>query len=133
MKTLLSPLALAALALTACQPLSSLDDPDEIPVTVQGRWGLTANDCDPARDDNKGLMVITANELTFYEARATLAAVQAVDATRIEGRFDFTGEGQNWAVDMSLDAKDNGAVLIRKDYTGSDTPGPLHYTRCAEV
>src|SRR3546814_17352184 len=34
-----------------------------LPVDFQGRWGLVANDCDPARADNKGLMTVPADSL----------------------------------------------------------------------
>lgn len=133
MKTLLIPVTLTAFILTACQPLLGEDVPGDIttmPEAVQGRWGLTENDCDPARDDNKGLMVVTDRTLTFYESRGTLTRITEADPTRIAADFDFTGEGQSWTRHMSLDAQDEGRVLIRRDYGDGAMPGPLRYTKC---
>ncbi|GGE38061.1 hypothetical protein GCM10011360_27320 [Primorskyibacter flagellatus] len=127
-------LAATALALAACQPLTGGETPaNAIPEAVQGNWGLTENDCNPDFDPRKGLMVVTADTLTFYESRAALGPVSSVGPSRIEGTFNFTGEGQTWTVQMSLDAQDAGMVLIRRDYEGSDTPGPLRYINCDAV
>ena len=41
-----------------------------IPATIQGRWGLTPADCISNRGDAKGLLIIAADSLKFYELRA---------------------------------------------------------------
>jgi len=133
MKTLMIPIALTALALSACEPMISAQTADTIPEAVQGRWGITANDCDPARDDNKGLMVVEPTQLTFYESRGTLGEITDADSTRIEARFDFAGEGQTWQRDMVLDVQDGGNTLIRRDYGDDAMPGPLRYMNCATL
>jgi hypothetical protein len=132
--TRLAIFAAAALALAACQPLTGGETPAiAIPEAVQGNWGLTENDCNPDFDPRKGLMVVTADTLTFYESRATLGPAGSVGPTRVEGTFAFTGEGQSWTVQMSLEAQDAGMVLVRRDLEGSDTPGPLRYINCDAV
>ena len=48
------------------------------------------------------MLVITGDQLRFYESRAVPAAdVQASD-TSISGDFTFTGEGQTWTRFESL-------------------------------
>jgi hypothetical protein len=102
-----------------------------IPPAVQGRWGLVPADCTSTKGDAKGLLVIDATTLKFYESRATLGAIKNLDDDGIEATFAFTGEGQNWTLDVDLDVEDGGRTLIRKE-TGQDaSPQPLKYTRCA--
>lgn len=101
-----------------------------IPAAVQGRWGLDANDCDPARDDAKGLLTIGPDTLRFYESRATLGPITDISANRIHATFEFTGEGMTWSRDEVLDAQDGGKALIRREYGEGAAPRPLRYTRC---
>jgi hypothetical protein len=111
---------------------TSADTPaaTQIPAAVQGRWGLVANDCDPARDDAKGLLTVGPDTLRFYESRATLGPIKEVDATRIRATFAFTGEGMTWTRDIVLDAQDGGKTLIRREYGADAAPSPLRYMRC---
>ena len=136
MKRFAISIAVIATLLTACMPMLGKEPATEanaIPAALQGRWGLNENDCDPARDDNKGLMVIEARTLKFYESRATLARVNSVEPTRIDGDFAFTGEGQSWNLRMTLEAQDAGMVLIRRDFGDDAMPGPLRYMNCEAV
>src|SRR6188472_2988303 len=57
------------LAQAAATPQGTTDAAP-IPAALQGRWGLTPADCTSALGDAKGLLVINANELRFYESRA---------------------------------------------------------------
>jgi hypothetical protein len=117
----------------ASAPASPLASPpaNAIPQAVQGRWGLAPADCTSTRGDAKGLLVIDATTLKFYESLATLGAIEDVDDDGIEATFAFTGEGQNWALDLDLEVKDGGKTLIRKDNGEGAAPEPLKYTRCA--
>ncbi|GAB3679652.1 hypothetical protein [Salinisphaera aquimarina] len=103
-----------------------------IPTPVQGRWGLTPADCEPGRADAKGLLVIDATTLEFYESRGTLAAVAERDASRIRATFEFSGEGMTWTRDETLDAQDRGKTLIRREYGDDAAPGPFKYRRCPD-
>lgn len=95
-----------------------------IPAALHGRWGMTPADCDPARDDNKGLMTVTADMLAFYESRARLQSVTSAETNQLTGRFAFSGEGQTWTADMTLTRQ--GDTLTREE------DGPrLTYKRCA--
>lgn len=112
-------------------PAASSPAAAAVPPAVQGRWGLVPADCTSTRGDAKGLLVIDATTLKFYESRATLGAIKDVDDDGIEATFAFTGEGQDWTRDIELDVEDEGKTLIRRE-TGQDaSPVPLKYTRCA--
>lgn len=102
-----------------------------VPQAMQGRWGMTVNDCDPARSDNKGLMVIGADSLQFYESRAVLQQTHASIADEFRARFGFTGEGMEWETIESLTLRDNDAVLVRHSSGQEGQFGPFEYRRCA--
>ncbi|MGI3170096.1 hypothetical protein ACRARG_13135 [Pseudooceanicola sp. C21-150M6] len=134
MKPLLPLTGVALLA--ACMPETQPPPTTSagIPEAIQGRWGLSANDCNPAMADvAKGLMVVGGTTLTFYESRGTLTALTKAESTRIEGDFSFTGEGMSWTRQMVLDVQSGGDTLIRRDYGDDAMPGPLKYTNCATL
>ena len=121
--------AVVALALAACAPLPPAGDAP-IPAGLQGRWGLVPADCDPARDDAKGLMTVGPDTLRFYEARARVAAITARSPDRLAARFAFEGEGTTWTREIDFRLVGGGERLIRNE-TGPDAmPGPLTYRRC---
>ena len=95
-----------------------------IPTQYRGRWGINANDCDPKRSDNKGLITITEKTLRFYESTATLKEQRPAIATSFSGTFGFSGEGQTWEKAVTLTR--TGNVLKRADNEGSFT-----YNRCS--
>ena len=47
----------------------------KIPAALHGRWGLTPGDCTKTRGDAKGLLVVSGDNLQFYEARAKPSAL----------------------------------------------------------
>lgn len=106
------------------------DDSEDSPSTVaipaqyRGGWGMNANDCDPSRSDNKGLMTVEANRIRFYESVASLQERRPSTADSFSGTFSFVGEGQSWerAVTLTRD----GNVLTRAQSEGTFT-----YKRCA--
>ena len=104
--------------------------PTEIPAAIRGRWGMVTADCDPARDDAKGLLTITGNKLEFYESVGTLDTIMEASPTRIRAAFDFEGEGMTWEREAVLDVQDNGATLIRREYGEDAAPGPFRYAKC---
>jgi hypothetical protein len=96
-----------------------------IPLALQGRWGLTPGDCTSTRGDAKGLLTISANELSFYESRAVPGAGVEAHADRISGNFNFTGEGQSWTKFQTLRATDT--KLVR---TETDPAASFAYAKC---
>jgi hypothetical protein len=98
--------------------------PNVIPPQYRGRWGMNANDCDPAQDfAAKGLIDIGERTIKFYESRATLKAQKPAIATSFAGDFAFTGEGHEWTRTVTLTR--TGDTLKRADDEGS-----YIYTKC---
>lgn len=102
-----------------------------IPAAMQGRWGMTANDCDPARSDNKGLMVVGPDSLQFYESRGSLDQVTASGLNEVRARFSYTGEGMAWEREELLQLQDGGQALTRRQFGEEGEQGPFTYRRCA--
>ncbi len=96
-----------------------------IPPALHGRWGLTPADCTSKRGDAKGLLVVSAEELRFYELRAVPAATAEADSDSINGNFSFTGEGQTWTKFETLESKNN--TLVR---TESNPAASYTYAKC---
>lgn len=102
-----------------------VDRPATIPAAFHGRWGLAPADCEPGRSDAKGLMVVAADGLRFYESRAVLAEVKGTSDSSISGEFAFEGEGMRWKRNMSLQLQDGKLVRTETAPMASYT-----YARC---
>ena len=107
------------------QPAAPSSAAASIPAALQGRWGLTPGDCTSTRGDAKGLMIVTSNELRFYESRAVPAAGIQANADSITGNFNYTGEGQSWTKFQSLELRKN--FLVR---TESNPAASYTYAKC---
>ena len=97
----------------------------KIPAALHGRWGLSPGDCNSTRGDAKGLLIIGADELRFYESRAVPAANAQASADSISGDFTFTGEGQTWTKFQSLSIQRDGLVRTESNPMASFT-----YAKC---
>ena len=102
-----------------------------VPVAAQGRWGLVPADCTSTRGDAKGMLIVSATTLTFYESRGTLKKIVEKSDSRLRATFAFSGEGMTWTRDEVLDVQDGGKTLIRREFGEDAVPGPFKYTRCA--
>jgi hypothetical protein len=100
-----------------------------MPAAMQGRWGMTANDCDPARSDAKGLLVVGADSLGFYESRAMLREAAALGSDAVRATFAYRGEGMEWEAEDTFRLIQDGAVLVRRS-TGAEPSEPFEYRRC---
>ena len=98
---------------------------ESIPASLQGRWGLTPMDCTSTRGDAKGLLVVSADNLKFYESRAVPARDAHSGTDSISGNFNYSGEGQTWTKFESLERK--GQELVR---TESNPVASFTYARC---
>jgi hypothetical protein len=96
-----------------------------IPTRLQGRWGLTPGDCISTRGDAKGLLVVSGNEMRFYESRAVPADGIEHDADSMSGNFAFTGEGQSWTRYEALKLANHKLIRTESKPTASFT-----YARC---
>ena len=99
--------------------------PEAIPAALQGRWGLTPMDCTSDRGDAKGLLIVSADNLKFYEARAVPSRDAHHGQDSISGNFNYTGEGQTWSKFESLELR--GQELVR---TESNPVASFTYARC---
>lgn len=97
-----------------------------IPAAFQGRWGMTPGDCMSTRGDNKGLLTVAADRLTFYEARAVPTGTLKQTKDSVSGDFNFTGEGQSWKRYQVLELQDSKLVRTESGPMASYT-----YARCA--
>ena len=96
-----------------------------IPAALQGRWSLNPADCTAPPAHAKGLLVIDASELRFYESRAVPSPDVQTSATTTAGTFHFTGEGQTWDKFESLQR--NGDKLTR---TETNPAASYTYAKC---
>lgn len=96
-----------------------------LPSVLQGRWGLTPGDCTSALGDAKGLLVINAGELRFYESRAVPSASATSDTHSITGNFRFTGEGQTWTRFEKIELQKDKLVRTETNPAASYT-----YAKC---
>jgi hypothetical protein len=104
---------------------ASTAPPAAIPASLQGSWGLTPADCTPTKGDAKGLLVITAAGLKFYESRAVPSPGVTADHDSITGNFAFTGEGQHWTKFATFERQKNR--LVR---TESNPAASYSYAKC---
>jgi hypothetical protein len=96
-----------------------------IPAAFHGRWGMTPADCTSTRGDAKGLMVVSADGIRFYESLAKPAPDLKRSANSISGSFAFTGEGMNWNKYEVLELQQGKLVRTESDPMASYT-----YARC---
>lgn len=96
-----------------------------IPAAFHGRWGLSPGDCTSTRGDAKGLLVITGDQLRFYESRAVPSGNLEADSDSISGDFAFTGEGQKWTKFEALQLR--GPELVR---TENEPAASFTYAKC---
>jgi len=96
-----------------------------IPAAIQGRWGLTPRDCTSTLGDAKGLLIVSADELRFYESRAVPSPGVEATADSVSGNFAFRGEGQAWEKYETLELQQDKLIRTERDPVASFT-----YVRC---
>ena len=97
-----------------------------IPAILHGRWGLTPADCTSTRGDNKGLLIVAADGLRFYESRAVPVAHVNSSSDSFSAEYAFTGEGMRWTKYQTLELQDDKLVRTESNPTTSYT-----YARCS--
>ena len=96
-----------------------------IPAALQGRWGMTPQDCTSTRGDAKGLITISGDRMKFYESTARPSSDVQASADSVSGKFDFTGEGQTWTRHQVVEIQKGNLVRTQSDPMESYT-----YVRC---
>ncbi len=96
-----------------------------MPAELRGRWGMTPEDCTSTRGDAKGLLVIGARGMRFYESRAVPTGNVQSSADSFSADFAFTGEGMSWTRFQTLQLQDGKLVRTESTPMASYT-----YARC---
>jgi hypothetical protein len=99
--------------------------PGPIPAQLRGRWGLTPADCTTTKGDAKGLIVIGADQIRFYESVARPLPGHSSTADSMTADFAFTGEGQTWTRHESIGVRRD--ELTRTESRPAET---FVYVRC---
>jgi hypothetical protein len=107
----------------AAEPVN--ETASKIPASLHGRWALTPADCTSTRGDAKGLMIVSADSLKFYESLGKPAGTLKTSSDSASGDFAFTGEGMTWKRYEALELQDN--KLVR---TESNPMASFTYARC---
>lgn len=97
------------------------------PPAFLGRWGVVEADCDVARQDNKGLLVVEPAALRFYESRAKLTAITDATQHKFTADLDFSGEGQKWKTRETYELVAGNTAILRTMPSPRET---LRYKRC---
>ncbi|NBW76906.1 MAG: hypothetical protein EBR34_14085 [Sphingomonadaceae bacterium] len=123
-----APVPAASEAATPAASTGAAVTTNSIPEQIRGSWGMVPADCTSTKGDAKGLLVIDATTLKFYESLGKLGAIAEAGDTRIRASFAFTGEGMIWQREETLELQDG--ALIRREAGQDAAPGPFKYTRC---
>ena len=99
--------------------------PGALPPQFEGRWGITPADCDVARSDTKGLLVIRGSTLTFYTASAVAKVIGGPSRYKVIADLTFTDKGVAPRRDQ-LELTSAGTVLQRAEPGGKT----YRYGRC---
>ena len=126
---------LSLLQVGMCAPDEASPPPQEValevlPEEMRGRWGLTDADCARGAAESKGLMVVTARHLTFYDSRATLREVEHLGPEKVSAAFSYTGAGTTWTQDVALTLTEDEGRLQRQEGGPDAEPVDLIYRRC---
>ena len=96
-----------------------------IPAALHGRWGLTPADCTANAASTRGLLMVGADGLRFYESQAVPVRNVEVGNDYIRADFAFNGEGQSWTKFQALTLEED--KLVR---TESSPMASFTYARC---
>ncbi len=103
---------------------SESSDAAAIPAAFHGRWGMTPEDCTSTRGDAKGLLVIDATTMRFYESRAIPRNIEVRGPNEWRADLNYSGEGQTWSEKTIVTLSNGGKTLRRM------ADGPWAYQRC---
>lgn len=97
-----------------------------IPASLVGRWGLAPRDCTANAVSAKGLLVISTDDLHFYESHAVAATDIESDRDSISGNFAFSGNGRSWTKYEALKIDDR-----RLTRTEINPSASFSYAKCS--
>jgi hypothetical protein len=113
------------------QPVSATSRRDhaapDFPSAMLGRWGITEADCDPSNNDNKGLMVVNADSVRFYDTQAKLVGAERRSEYTVAADLGFKRDGRKWTARQSFALAGGGTALLRGEQSPVKT---YRYGRC---
>lgn len=96
--------------------------------SIWGKWAIGEENCGVR---NHQQITINANSIDFFENQAELLQITEYEPTRVAGNFDYKlSDGEVQSYQMTLDVKENGKVLILREYGEDARPAPIGYDRC---
>lgn len=101
-----------------------------IPARFQGRWGMTAADCDPSTGADKGKLTIAGNRLAFFESRGDATRIVQTQPTQIAFDLPMSGEGARWSERTTLTLLEDVKMLVRQKTVPGAKPETIRYVRC---
>lgn len=155
MRPIALPLALAALALAACQqpapsqerdaspavvptapatpparatPVASPTTAVAIPDRFRGVWDAVGRSCNPASDLR---LEIGAVSIEFYESLGTVTGVTVESPDSVVVDLAMEGEGERWERRNRYVLSDDGATLTSSEIGGPPVPA-IPRKRCAK-
>ena len=100
--------------------------PGALPPQFEGRWGMKPSDCDVARSDTHGLLVIRGSNLTFYAASANAKVIGGPSRYKVVADLTFTDKGLTAPRRAQFELTAAGTVLQRTEPGGKT----FRYERC---
>ena len=101
-----------------------------IPARFQGRWGMSAADCDPSTGADKGKLTIAGNRLSFFESRGDATKIMQTQPTQITFDLPMNGEGTNWTERTTLTLLEDIKMLVRQKAVPGGKSETSRYVRC---
>ena len=100
--------------------------PGELPPAFEGRWGLRPADCDIARSDTRGLLVIRGSDLTFYAVSGKAKVIGGPSRYNVIADLTFSDKGKTAPRREQYELASAGTTLLRTDPDGKK----FRYERC---
>ncbi|MDQ2877880.1 MAG: hypothetical protein M3R41_02215 [Pseudomonadota bacterium] len=108
-------------------PPAIVTNANALPAAFQGKWGMTAGDCDISRGDSVGKMIVRVDKLTFYTATATITHLTKTSQYQVTADLALEGGGKAWQARQRFDLTRGGTQLLRIEQTPAKT---YRYQRC---
>lgn len=96
-------------SLAGCAVAHQQDDERTIPAKFHGEWNTTIADCGTANNDSR--LVITANEVQFYESGGAVRGAFLHGPYEILIVLDMSGEGSSWMTSFQWTMASDGSYL----------------------
>ncbi len=103
--------------LAGCAAAEPQDHERTIPAKFHGEWNKTLADCGTVNNDSR--LVITANEVQFYESGGVVRGAFLHGPYEILIVLDMSGEGSSWMTSFQWTMASDGSYLSDRSVDGS--------------